>query len=126
MYHRYQPMGNGRFQRQTVPSPPPRAQTPPEQPRQERPPAPPPQSPPPQQAPPRQAPPPPQSAPPPQRSAPPPAEAPNFHLPFLEKLLPGMDNGDILLLLILLLLISEGNEDATSVIMTLAIFLFLQ
>ena len=37
-----------------------------------------------------------------------------------------MDNGDILLLLILLLLISEGNEDATSVIMTLAIFLFLQ
>lgn len=121
MYHRYQPMGNGRFQRQTVPSPPPRPQTLPEQPRQEKPPVPPSQS-----APPRQAPPPPQSAPPPQRSAPPPAEAPNFHLPFLEKLLPGMDNGDILLLLILLLLISEGNEDATSVIMTLAIFLFLQ
>ena len=102
MYHRYQPMGNGRFQRQTVPSPPPRPQTPP------------------QSAPLRQTP------PPPQRSTPPPAEAPNFHLPFLEKLLPGMDNGDILLLLILLLLISEGNEDATSVIMTLAIFLFLQ
>lgn len=120
MYHRYQPMGNGRFQRQTVPSPPPRPQTPPEQPRQEKPPAPPPQSPPPQAAPLRQTP------PPPQRSTPPPAEAPNFHLPFLEKLLPGMDNGDILLLLILLLLISEGNEDATSVIMTLAIFLFLQ
>ena len=112
MYHRYQPMGNGRFQRQTVPSPLPRQQ---EQSRQEKPTSPHPQSPPP-----------PQPSPPPQRGAPPPAEAPNFHLPFLEKLLPGMDNGDILLLLILLLLLSEGNEDATSVIMTLTIFLFLQ
>ena len=113
MYHRYQPMGNGRFQRQTVPSPLPRPQ---EQSRQEKPTSPHPQSPPPPH---------PQS-PPPQRSAPPPAEAPNFHLPFLEKLLPGMDNGDILLVLILLLLLSEGNEDSASVIMTLAIFLFLQ
>ena len=113
MYHRYQPMGNGRFQRQTVPSPLPRPQ---EQSRQEKPTSPHPQSPPPPH---------PQS-PPPQRSAPPPAEAPNFHLPFLEKLLPGMDNGDILLVLILLLLLSEGNEDSASVIMTLAIFLLLQ
>ena len=120
MYHRYQPMGNGRFQRQTVPSPLPRQQ---EQSRQEKPTSPHPQSPPPPYP---QSPPPPQPSPPPQRGAPPPAEAPNFHLPFLEKLLPGMDNGDILLVLILLLLLSEGNEDSASVIMTLAIFLFLQ
>ena len=45
---------------------------------------------------------------------------------FLKKLLPNMDSGDILVLLILLLLLSEGNEDSDSVIMTLAIFLFLQ
>lgn len=48
------------------------------------------------------------------------------HIPILEKLLPGMDSGDVLVLLILLFLISEGNEDSSSVIMTLAIFLFLQ
>ena len=126
MYHRYQPMGNGRFQRQTVPSPPPRPQMPPEQPRQEKPPAPPSQSSPSQSAPPRQAPSPQSAPPPPQRSAQSSEEGPNFHLPFLDKLLQGMDNGDILLVLILLLLLSEGNEDATSVIMTLAIFLFLQ
>ena len=45
---------------------------------------------------------------------------------FLKKLLPNMDSGDILVLLILLLLLAEGNEDSDSVIMTLAIFLFLQ
>lgn len=51
---------------------------------------------------------------------------PRFQLPFLEKLLPNADNGDLLLLLIMLLLLSEGNEDSSSVVMTLAIFLFLQ
>lgn len=50
----------------------------------------------------------------------------NFPLPFLKKLLPNMDGGDLLVLLILLLLLSEGNEDSDSVVMTLAIFLFLQ
>ena len=34
--------------------------------------------------------------------------------------------GDVLVVLILLLLLSEGNEDSGSVLMTLAIFLFLQ
>ena len=43
-----------------------------------------------------------------------------------EGLLPGMDSGDVLVVLILLLLLSEGNEDSGSVLMTLAIFLFLQ
>ena len=51
---------------------------------------------------------------------------PRFQLPFLEKLLPNADNGDLLLLLIMLLLLSEGNDDSSSVVMTLAIFLFLQ
>ena len=51
---------------------------------------------------------------------------PRFQLPFLEKLLPNIDNGDLLLLLIMLLLLSEGNEESSSVVMTLAIFLFLQ
>lgn len=50
----------------------------------------------------------------------------NFPLPFLKKLLPNMDGGDILVLLILLLLLSEGDEDSDCVVMTLAIFLFLQ
>ena len=49
-----------------------------------------------------------------------------LRLPFLDRLLPGADNGDLLLLLILLLLLSDGNEDSQSVALTLAIFLFLQ
>ena len=53
-------------------------------------------------------------------------EPPKAQLPFLKKLLPNMDSGDILVLLILLLLLAEGNEDSDSVVMTLAIFLFLQ
>ena len=49
-----------------------------------------------------------------------------FPLPFLEKLLPNADSGDILILLILLLLLAEGNEDSSTVTLTLMIFLFLQ
>lgn len=47
-------------------------------------------------------------------------------LPFLSKLLGNADSGDLLVILILLLLLSEGNEESDSVVMTLAIFLFLQ
>lgn len=71
-------------------------------------------------------------APPPPREVPKkpnkpmPAPKPAIRIPFLEKLLPNMDTGDLLVLLILLLLLSEGNEDSSSVVMTLAIFLFLQ
>ena len=54
------------------------------------------------------------------------APAPDFQLPFLTKLFPGMDQGDLLLLLIMILLISEGNEDASDLVLTLGIFLFLQ
>ncbi len=112
MYHRYMPTENGQFQRQTLPDkprqerrpPPPKEHTPPpkaEAPRQEEPPKLPHENP---------------------NAFPP----PKFQLPFLEKLLPDMDSGDLLLLVIMLLLLSEGNEDSSSVVMTLAIFLFLQ
>ncbi len=47
-------------------------------------------------------------------------------VPFLSKLLGNADSGDLLVILILLLLLAEGNEEADSVVMTLAIFLFLQ
>lgn len=47
-------------------------------------------------------------------------------LPFLKKLLPNMDTGDLLVIVLLLLLLAEGNEDSDSIVMTLAIFLFLQ
>lgn len=54
------------------------------------------------------------------------APSPEYGIPFLSKLFPNMDQGELLLLLILLLLLSEGTEDAASMAMTLAIFLFLQ
>ena len=133
MYHRYQPSENGQFRRQTVPDSPPKStsssrteqkplsfqstehrpehQSSTSQRRDHG-----------------------QSAPSPVHTPtyrPPRQDAdhtppPRFQLPFLEKLLPNMDNGDLLLLLIMLLLISEGNEESSSVVMTLAIFLFLQ
>ena len=69
---------------------------------------------------------PPQKPPGPPPKPPASPDAPRFRLPFLEKLLPGCDGGDLLVLLILLLLLSEGGEESSSVAMTLAIFLFLQ
>lgn len=64
-------------------------------------------------------------APKPEKKPPAPPQS-DFPLPFLKKLLPNMDSGDLLVLLILLLLLAEGNEDSDSIVMTLAIFLFLQ
>ncbi len=61
----------------------------------------------------------------PQTEKKPPA-LPKSDFSFLKKILPNMDSGDILVLLILLLLLAEGNEDSDSIVMTLAIFLFLQ
>ena len=110
MYHRYQPDGQGQYRRQTFPDSP-RPTGPPQ-----KPPGPPPKPPGPPPKPP--------GPPPPKPPAPP--DAPRFRLPFLEKLLPGCDGGDLLVLLILLLLLSEGGEESSSVAMTLAIFLFLQ
>ncbi len=115
MYHRYMPTGNGQFQRQTLPDkpreerkpPPPKEHRPPSPPRKEGAAC--------QELPPRLPHRDPEAFPP-----------PKFQLPFLEKLLPNMDSGDLLLLLIMLLLLSEGNEESSSVVMTLAIFLFLQ
>lgn len=127
MYHRYMPMENGQYQRKNVPDsphvPPPK---PPEAPvyRQERPAQQHPSSSPldrEQNAPEKE------SARTQGEQNAPSCEIPfQNHIPILEKLLPGMDSGDILVLLILLFLLSEGNEDSTGVIMTLAIFLFLQ
>lgn len=105
MYHRYMPSGNGLYRRQDVPerkaAPPPPAPLPP------------------------QSPPPPAQRPKIEPASPQPSAAP-CPVPFLEKLFPGADSGDLLLLLIILLLLSEGTEDAVSAVMTLAIFLILQ
>lgn len=111
MYHRYLPNGNGQYRRQDIPDRKPAPPVPPTMPA----PPPPPAAPEPIPVPP--------PPPPPPRSVPPPAP---FPIPFLEKLFPGMDSGDLLLLLIMLLLLSEGTEDAVSTVMTLAIFLILQ
>lgn len=113
MYNRYMPTGNGQFQRQTVPgSPQPGKTESKNKPKPEEPPK-------------RQ-----QAA---EKSCTPSTpeasrrdSTPRPAIPFLNRLLPGMDSGDMLVVLILLLLLMEGNEDSTSVIMTLAIFLFLQ
>ena len=114
MYHRYQSDGNGQFTRRTVPAPaapkPSAAAHP--------------TTPPPQPAS------PPSPHPPPRPSPQPGPEQGLFGLsnalPFLQRLLPNTDSGDLLLMLILLLLLSEGTEDATTAAMTIAIFLFLQ
>lgn len=128
MYHRYMPSGNGQFKRQTVPDPPrPSAQKQPGQ-TGERPAPPPTFSPSPPSSEPQakhtsDA---PAASAPAVKSAAGNAPPPQFHLPFLDKLLPNHDSGDLLLLAIMLLLISEGTEDSASVVMTLAIFLFMQ
>lgn len=115
MYNRYTPNSSGGYQRQSVPSPPP--PRPPEPPRHPEPP--PPLKPPRPSEPP--CPPEPPCHPEPLR----PAE--RFQIPLLNRLIPaGMDTGDLLALLIFLLLLSEGNEDSSTVVLTLAIFLFLQ
>ena len=114
MYNRYSPGPGGQYQRRKIPQPERRPQEQKQHPQ-----------------PPEHVPAPPCS--PPHNSPPAPAcqEAPKFfgsshlRLPLLDKLLPGADNGDLLLLLILLLLMADGNEDSHSVMLTIAIFLFL-
>lgn len=44
----------------------------------------------------------------------------------LERLFPNFDSGDLLLLFVLILLLSEGNEDSSPTILTLALSLFMQ
>lgn len=98
MYHRYMPTENGSFQRKNMPER--QAQELVKQvPEEEK-----------RQIPPRK-----------------PDEPPKRErLPIAGKLLSGMDSGDLLVLLLLLFLLSEGNEDSSEIIMTLAIFLFMQ
>lgn len=106
MYHRYLPTADGQFQRQRVPTPSRPAPSPEPVPAEVSGAVP--QEP---------------ASPPP---GPPPGPAPFPAPAFLRRLFPGMDSGDLLVILILLLLLMEGNEDATPVVMTLAIFLLLQ
>lgn len=120
MYHRYMPTGNGQYRRQDVPERRPAPQQPKPVPQPQTP------APPPMPAPSSPPPVPPPMPPHPPAPPKPSGEAAPLPIPFLEKLFPGMDSGDLLLLLIMLLLLSEGTEDAVSVVMTLAIFLMLQ
>lgn len=115
MYNRYSPGPGGQYQRRQISQPERRPPAPPATPQMPSSPKPP--------------------APSPKPPAPPPCSEPLrnmarpeacLRLPFLDRLFPGADNGDLLLLLILLLLLSDGNEDSQSVALTLAIFLFLQ
>lgn len=114
MYHRYMPTANGQYRRQSVPEKPVQRPTPP-------------QAPP--SCPPKQ-----ETSRPPEREArceperacePKRPPEPQARLPFLEKLLPGVDSGDLLLLLVLLLLVADGSEDAMPMILALAICLLL-
>lgn len=119
MYSRYIPNDHGVYRRQTVQTPQPSAPL--------RPPSPPPPAPPPnpQPPPPRPQPPPPKPQSPPQKPC---REPPKRTLSELfSGLLPqNMDTGDLLVLLICLLILLDGEEDGTAVVLTLAIFLFLQ
>lgn len=122
MYNRYTPNTQGGFRRQTVPQERPReekkAPAAPEPPRAgsraQEPPAR-------REAPPRGA-----AAPVSREPAAPPQPAGTLQGNPLAGLLSGFDRGDTLVLLILLLLLMEGNEDSTTVVMTLAIYLMLQ
>lgn len=127
MYNRYTPNSSGGYQRQSVPSPPPSR---PPEPQHHMEPHVPPEPPCPPEPPRRPEPSRPQDPPhrpEPSRHSEPPCSQPRFQIPLLNRLIPtGMDTGDLLALLIFLLLLSEGNEDSSTVILTLAIFLFLQ
>ena len=112
MYHRYLRNERGEYRRQSFPDTPRQTQTPPPAARPAPPPLP--------------APPPPEPELNRRREEANCAPAPSYGIPFLSKLFPNMDQGDLLLLLIMVLLLSEGNEDASSMAMTLAIYLLLQ
>ena len=121
MYNRYTPTPSGQYQRKPVGQPERRSSP---EPRQEH------HSPAPQQPPSKL--PFPGEAPPLWSSSPQPGceerkGKSKLRIPFLDKLLPDFDTGDLLVLLILLLLMVDGeDEDSTSIMLTIAIFLFLQ
>lgn len=141
MYHRYMPTENGQYRRQAVQESPVRTQ----QPQKQEPPqrqspsrqerqahaAVPPQSTQPEAPSANQA----QCRPTQPRPAQPscPAELPckpercdgRPRLPFLERLFPNIDSGDLLLILVLLFLMAEGNEDSEQIVLTLLICLLL-
>lgn len=106
MYNRYVPQADGSFQRNHIPEPspqpPPRPTPPPPPPKSDCPPPPPP--------------------PPP---APRPPEAGNVS-GFLRGLIPpNFDTGDLIVVLLLLLLAGDCEQERSTALLTLALYLFL-
>lgn len=106
MYNRYVPQADGSFQRNHIPEPspqpPPRPTPPPPPPKSDCPPPPPP--------------------PPP---APRPPEAGNVS-GFLRSLIPpNFDTGDLIVVLLLLLLAGDCEQERSTALLTLALYLFL-
>lgn len=108
MYNRYIPQPDGSFQRSHVP---------------EKRPQPPPHSPPP----PPPKPEPPGPPPPPPQHAPPPKPPEHGSISgFLQNLLPAnFDTGDLIVVLLLLLLAGDCEEDRSTALLTLALYLTL-
>lgn len=117
MYNRYIPQSDGTYRRSRVasqdPPPSPKPQTksacPPSQ--NPKPPCPPPKTP---------------SCPPPPPPKPAPAHQPTGVDHFLKSLLPpGFDTADLIIVLLLLLLAGDCQEDRTTAMLTLVLYLFL-
>ena len=115
MYNRYVPQSDGTYRRSRVPEPTKRS----------------PQK---QQASPCQSTPPPKPSAPPQAPlppCPPPQKNATMHQPknvdhFLKNLLPpGFDTADLIIILLLLLLAGDCQEDRTTAMLTLVLYLFL-
>lgn len=124
MYNRYIPQSDGTYRRSRVAEPisrpPQKPQPKPQCPQPEpKKPCPPPQEP--------KPPCPPHKAPP----SPPPPKAAHLHQPmgvdhFLKNLLPpGFDTADLIIILLLLLLAGDCQEDRTTAMLTLVLYLFL-
>ncbi len=112
MYNRYVPQSDGSYRRSRMQEQPQNRQQP-----QREPPAPPP--------------PPPPSPPPPREEKPP---EPVYHRPhpnqnvsgFFRNLLPpNFDTGDLIIMLLLLLLAGDCQEDKTTAMLTLVLYLFM-
>lgn len=102
MYNRYVPRSDGTYQKNRIPTPPP------------------PKPPQPECAPPH----PPHPSPPP--PPPPPYRQPNGAWDFLRQLLPkDLDTGDLLIIVLLLLMAGDCEENKSTWLLTLALYLFL-
>ena len=119
MYNRYIPQADGSYRRSQVPDAAPRQTPKPSHPKPSTPP--PPQCPP---APP--TPPPKQPCPPPKPTPPPRTHQPQNVGNFLKNLLPGdFDSADLIILLLLLLLAGDCEDDRSTAMLTLVLYLFM-